>query len=122
MARGCGRFIRKTYQRAILGRLGGRERDDLCGLCRDAEPAPCVHHGFALLQGVGAPVGGFRLAFESVRNGKFGKLTGNFVLSPTQSRNVLRMPWTEMAGLMRWQARRNAFSESGRPALHDACP
>ena len=25
------------------------------------------------------------------------------------------MPWTEMAGLMRWQARRNAFSESVRP-------
>jgi hypothetical protein len=29
-------------------------------------------------QSVGAPVGGFRLAFESVRNGKFRKLAGEF--------------------------------------------
>ena len=79
---------------------------------RGALSAPRVHHGAAPLEGSFAPVGSLGGALDGVSEGKFGQLTGTFVLSATQSRNVLRMPWTEMAGLMRWQARRNAFSES----------
>jgi hypothetical protein len=50
-----------------------------------------------------------------VSEGKLGKLTGELVALAVQSRKVLRMPWTVIVGSIRWQARRSAFSESGRP-------
>jgi len=48
----------RTYQRAILGRLGGRKWDDLGGLGRGAELTRGFHHGAASLQSIIAPVGG----------------------------------------------------------------
>ena len=54
----------RTYQRAILGRLGGRKWDDLGGFSRDAELTPGFHHGAASLQSIIAPVGGFSGPFD----------------------------------------------------------
>ena len=81
-----------------MGLLCGREGDDLGGLCRDAESTPGFHHGTALLQGVAVPVGSLSGALDGVSEGKSASSLGNLVLSPAQSQNVLRMPWTEMRG------------------------
>ena len=79
----------RTYQRAILGRLGGRKWDDLGGFSRDAELTPGFHHGAASLQSIIAPVGSLGGALDGVSEGKFGKLTGEL--------GVISDPITERA-------------------------